>query len=105
MRHTPPRRASEGVHGNPTRKRESARQATGATCGLKGRPNKAQGQRRSRAALGHGFPKRPRALKGRHIMDAIEYDDSDWTPEEMIALAQLAFDDADNAGPIEEPAA
>jgi hypothetical protein len=36
--------------------------------------------------------------------DLLKYDDSDWTEEEMIALAAQAFDDADNAGPIpEEP--
>lgn len=29
-----------------------------------------------------------------------DYDDSDWTDEEMLALAAHAFDDADNAGPI-----
>jgi len=34
-------------------------------------------------------------------METNEYDDSDLTPEEMIALAERAFDDADNAGPIE----
>jgi hypothetical protein len=30
----------------------------------------------------------------------VAYDDSEWTPDEMIALAERAFDDADNAGPI-----
>jgi hypothetical protein len=29
-----------------------------------------------------------------------EYDNSDVTPEEMIAMANRAFDDSDNAGPI-----
>jgi hypothetical protein len=29
-----------------------------------------------------------------------DYDDSDWMPEEMLALAAQAFDDADTAGPI-----
>lgn len=29
------------------------------------------------------------------------YDDSPWTAEEMVVLAQRAFDDADAAGPIE----
>jgi hypothetical protein len=38
-------------------------------------------------------------------METIDYDDSDLTPEEMIALAQFAFDEADNGGPIEDPAA
>jgi hypothetical protein len=33
-------------------------------------------------------------------MRHVAYDDSEWTPEEMIALAELAFDDADTAGPI-----
>src|SRR4051794_5271137 len=31
-----------------------------------------------------------------------DYDDSDWTAEEMLALAARAFDDADSAGPIPE---
>ena len=31
-----------------------------------------------------------------------DYHDSDLTPEEMIAMAQCAFDDADLAGPIDE---
>jgi hypothetical protein len=30
-----------------------------------------------------------------------DYDDSDLTDEEMIALATFEFDDADSAGPIE----
>jgi hypothetical protein len=30
----------------------------------------------------------------------VAYDDSEWTPDEMIALAERAFDGADNAGPI-----
>jgi hypothetical protein len=29
-----------------------------------------------------------------------DYDDSELTPEEMLALAAHAFDDADTAGPI-----
>ena len=33
-------------------------------------------------------------------MQHVAYDDSEWTPEEMIALAERAFDDADTAGPI-----
>jgi hypothetical protein len=31
---------------------------------------------------------------------SVDYDDSDLTPEEMIAAAAGAFDDADIAGPI-----
>ena len=34
-------------------------------------------------------------------MQHVSYDDSEWTPEEMIALAERAFDDAHNARPIE----
>jgi len=34
-------------------------------------------------------------------MKRIAYDAGEWTPEEMIAMAKLAFDDADIAGPIE----
>ena len=33
-------------------------------------------------------------------MQHVAYDDSEWTPEEMIALAERAFDEADTAGPI-----
>jgi hypothetical protein len=33
-------------------------------------------------------------------MQRIAYDDSEWTAEEMIALAERTFDDADSAGPI-----
>jgi hypothetical protein len=33
-------------------------------------------------------------------MQRVAYDDSEWTPEEMISLAERAFDDADTAGPI-----
>ena len=33
-------------------------------------------------------------------MRHVAYDDSEWTSEEMIALAERAFDDADTAGPI-----
>jgi len=33
-------------------------------------------------------------------MQRVAYDDSEWTTEEMIALAERTFDDADNAGPI-----
>ncbi|MEX2174564.1 MAG: hypothetical protein WD872_09390 [Pirellulaceae bacterium] len=33
-------------------------------------------------------------------MQRVAYDDSELTPEEMIALAERAFDDADTAGPI-----
>ena len=33
-------------------------------------------------------------------MRRVAYDDSEWTAEEMIALAERAFDDADIAGPI-----
>ncbi len=29
-----------------------------------------------------------------------EYDDSEWTADEMLLLAARAFDDAENAGPI-----
>jgi hypothetical protein len=34
-------------------------------------------------------------------MQHVAYDASEWTPEEMIAMAKYAFDDADTAGPIE----
>ena len=34
-------------------------------------------------------------------MQHVAYDDSEWTPEEMMAIAEFAFDDADTAGPIE----
>jgi hypothetical protein len=34
-------------------------------------------------------------------MQHVAYDDSEWTPEEMTALAQRALDDADTAGRIE----
>jgi hypothetical protein len=34
-------------------------------------------------------------------MQHVAYDDSELTAEEMIAMAQRAFDDADTAGPIE----
>jgi hypothetical protein len=34
-------------------------------------------------------------------MQHVAYDDGPWTAEEMIALAERAFDDADTAGPIE----
>jgi hypothetical protein len=34
-------------------------------------------------------------------MQHVAYDDSELTAEEMIAMAQRAFDDADAAGPIE----
>jgi hypothetical protein len=34
-------------------------------------------------------------------MKNVAYDDSEWTREEMLALAAQAFDDADTAGPIE----
>ncbi len=65
--------------------------------------------------LGYGFPKRWQARKGRNGAVAAlqchtlpnrrsqispDYDGSDWTPEEMLALAARAFDDADNAEPI-----
>lgn len=30
----------------------------------------------------------------------VAYDDSEWTPEEMTAAAEAAFDDTDCAGPI-----
>lgn len=33
-------------------------------------------------------------------LQQVAYDDSEWTPEEMMAMAQRAFDDADIAGPI-----
>ena len=33
-------------------------------------------------------------------LKALLYDDSEWTEDEMQALAEFAFDDADNAGPI-----
>ncbi len=33
-------------------------------------------------------------------MQHVAYDDSEWTHEEMVALAERAFDDADTAGPI-----
>jgi len=33
-------------------------------------------------------------------MQHVAYDDSEWTSEEMTALAERAFDDADTAGPI-----
>jgi hypothetical protein len=33
-------------------------------------------------------------------MRRVAYDDRELTPEEMIALAERAFDDADTAGPI-----
>jgi len=33
-------------------------------------------------------------------MQHVAYDDSELSPEEMIALAERAFDDADTAGPI-----
>jgi hypothetical protein len=33
-------------------------------------------------------------------LQQIAYDDSEWTPEEMMAMAERAFDDADTAGPI-----
>jgi hypothetical protein len=34
-------------------------------------------------------------------MQRVAYDDSELTAEEMIAMAERAFDDADAAGPIE----
>jgi hypothetical protein len=34
-------------------------------------------------------------------MQHVAYDDSEWTKEEMIALAERTFDDADAAGPIQ----
>ncbi|MEX2141226.1 MAG: hypothetical protein WD894_18315 [Pirellulales bacterium] len=34
-------------------------------------------------------------------MQHFAYDDSEWSAEEMIALAERAFDDADAAGRIE----
>jgi hypothetical protein len=34
-------------------------------------------------------------------MQHVAYDDSELTTEEMIAMAERAFDDADAAGPIE----
>ena len=34
-------------------------------------------------------------------MRHVAYDDSEWSAEEMTALAQHAFDDADTAGRIE----
>lgn len=33
-------------------------------------------------------------------LKALVYDDSEWTPDEMQALAEFTFDDADDAGPI-----
>jgi hypothetical protein len=33
-------------------------------------------------------------------MQRARYDDSDWTPEEMLAMAERTFDDADQAGPL-----
>jgi len=33
-------------------------------------------------------------------MQRVAYDDSELTPQEMISLAERAFDDADTAGPI-----
>ena len=33
-------------------------------------------------------------------MQHVAYDDSELTPDEMIAMAERAFDDADTAGPI-----
>lgn len=33
-------------------------------------------------------------------MQRVAYDDSEWTPEEMLVLAERTFDDADAAGPI-----
>jgi len=35
------------------------------------------------------------------LVSNVAYDDSEWTPAEMVALAERAFDDADTAGPIE----
>jgi hypothetical protein len=34
-------------------------------------------------------------------MSHVAYDDNELTPDEMIAMAERAFDDADTAGPIE----
>ena len=34
-------------------------------------------------------------------MQHVAYDDSEWSAEELIALAERAFDDADTAGRIE----
>ena len=34
-------------------------------------------------------------------MQHVAYDDSELTAEEMVAMAERAFDDADAAGPIE----
>lgn len=34
-------------------------------------------------------------------MQHVAYDDSELTSDEMIAMAERAFDDADTAGPIE----
>jgi hypothetical protein len=34
-------------------------------------------------------------------MQHVAYDDSELTPEEMIAMAERAFNDADAAGPID----
>ena len=34
-------------------------------------------------------------------MQRVAYDDSEWTAEEMIALAERAFEDTDRAGAIE----
>jgi hypothetical protein len=33
-------------------------------------------------------------------MQHVAYDDSEWTSDEMIAIAKYAFNDADTAGPI-----
>jgi hypothetical protein len=33
-------------------------------------------------------------------MQHVAYDDCEWTPDEMISLAERAFDNADTAGPI-----
>ena len=40
-------------------------------------------------------------LVRREVFQRLTYDDSPWTPEEMDAMAQHAFDSADNAEPIE----
>jgi len=34
-------------------------------------------------------------------MQHVAYDITDWTPQEMIAMAEYAFHDADTGGPIE----
>jgi hypothetical protein len=34
-------------------------------------------------------------------MQHVAYDDSEWSHEEMIAMAEFAASEADNAGPIE----